>query len=167
MNPAAENPGGEAHGRPAITVFDRIISGQLPASFVHQDPHCVSFMDINPIASGHVLVVPRLSVATLDALPPEICAHLWRTAQRIGAAQRIGLGSAAQHLLINDGKAASQSVPHVHIHVVPRYRGDTLRTLGRMLWHVTTLTLPRPERIIPRQRLDRQAAAIATALQGT
>ncbi len=149
-----------------MTVFDRILAGTLPASFVYQDELSVSFMDINPMSRGHVLVVPRQSVDTLDRLDPPVVAHLWSMAQRIGAAQRRALGSGAQHLLINDGKVASQSVPHVHIHVVPRYGGDTVRTLGRMLWHIATLTLPRAESRIDRAGLDAQAAAIAAALDG-
>jgi histidine triad (HIT) family protein len=86
-------------------------------------------------------------------------------AVRIGQAQQRALGSRAQHLLVNDGRAASQTVPHVHIHVIPRYAGDTLRTLAGLAWHVTTLALPRPESRIPRQRLDAQAAAIRAQLE--
>jgi len=147
-----------------MTVFDRIIAGQLPASFVHQDPACVAFLDINPITRGHVLVVPRRSVATLAELDAATRAQLLETAQRIGLAQQRGLGSRAQHLLVNDGRAASQTVPHVHLHVIPRYGSDTLHTLGRLLWHVTTLTLPRPETAARRRRLDQVAAAIRAGM---
>jgi len=147
-----------------MTVFDRIIAGQLPASFVHQDPACVAFLDINPITRGHVLVVPRRSVATLAELDPATRAQLLETAQRIGLAQQRGLGSRAQHLLVNDGRAASQTVPHVHLHVIPRYGSDTLHTLGRLFWHVTTLTLPRPETAARRRRLDQVAAAIRAGM---
>lgn len=148
-----------------MTIFDRIIDGQIPASFVHQDAHCVAFMDINPISRGHTLVVPRQSVSTLDQLDAATRAHLWEVVQRVGAAQRQGLGSRAQHLLVNDGRAASQSVPHVHIHVIPRYAGDTLRTVGRMIWHVTTLTVPRRETPARRHALDDVAQLIAAALR--
>jgi histidine triad (HIT) family protein len=146
------------------TIFDAIISGRLPASFVHRDEHCVAFMDINPITRGHVLVVPRQSVATIDELDPPVRAHLWELARRVGAAQRAGLGSRAQHLLLNDGKAASQTVPHVHIHVIPRYGNDTVRTLGRMIWHVSTLMIRRPETAARRQRLNALAARIAAKM---
>ncbi|MGB0954915.1 MAG: HIT family protein [Panacagrimonas sp.] len=149
-----------------MTIFDAIISGKLPASFVHQDEHCVAFMDISPVNRGHVLVVPRESVTTLDDLAPETCAHLWVVAQRIGRAQRAGLGSAAQHLLINDGKGASQSVPHVHIHVIPRYRGDTAKTVMRMIWHISTLALPKRESAAKRADLENAATAIAEAMPG-
>lgn len=147
-----------------MTVFERIIAGDLAASFVHEDGICVAFMDINPITRGHVLVVPRQSVPTLAQLDALTRQHLWEIAHRIGMAQQRALGSGAQHLMINDGKAASQSVPHVHIHVIPRYHGDTLRTLGKILWHVSTLTLPRRETPARRQALDAVAARIRAAL---
>jgi histidine triad (HIT) family protein len=121
-------------------------------------------MDINPVTRGHALVVPRVSVPTLQQLDVGIRAHLWEVAQRVGQAQQRGLGSAAQHLMVNDGKAASQSVPHVHIHVIPRYGRDTVRTMARLVWHISTIVIPRPETAARRQRLDAQAAAISAAL---
>ena len=130
------------------------MAGELPASFVHQDHLCVAFMDINPMSPGHVLVVPREPVATLTELPPETVSHLMAVAVRVGDAQRKALGSLAQHILINDGKAASQSVPHVHIHVIPRYRNDVVKVTCSMLLHVTTLMLPPYASKSKRARLD-------------
>lgn len=147
-----------------MTIFDRIIAGQLPASFVYQDDICVAFLDINPMTRGHTLVVPRRSVPTLDQLDAATRAHLFEVVQKVGAAQRKGLGSLAQHLLVNDGKAASQSVPHVHIHVMPRYGSDTLHTITRMIWHVTTLAIPRRETAERRGTLDRLARQISDAM---
>lgn len=147
-----------------MTIFDRIIAGQLPASFVYQDDVCVAFLDINPMTRGHTLVVPRRSVPTLDLLDAATRAHLFEVVQKVGAAQRKGLGSLAQHLLVNDGKAASQSVPHVHIHVMPRYGGDMLHTVTRMIWHVTTLAIPRRETPERRGTLDRLARQIGEAM---
>lgn len=149
-----------------MSIFERIIAGDLAASLVYQDDVCVAFMDINPITRGHVLVVPRRCVLTLAELDVLTRQHLWEVAHRVGLAQQGALGSRAQHLLINDGRAASQSVPHVHIHVIPRYHGDTLLTLARMLWHVTTLTIPRPETAHRRQKLDALADKIRTELRG-
>ena len=140
-----------------MTVFDHIIAGRLPASFVHEDELCVAFMDIRPIRPGHVLVVPRQSVATLEELPPPTHTRVFEVATRVGRVQRQVLGSLAQHLLVNDGQGASQTVPHVHVHVIPRYSGDALRTVTRMIWHLTTLTIPRRER--PAQRAQLQSIA--------
>ena len=146
------------------TIFDRLIAGELPASFVYRDEVCVVFMDIHPITQGHALVVPLRSVPTLAELDAATRQHLWEVGQRIGAAQRRALGSDAQHFLVNDGKAASQTVPHVHLHVIPAYRGDTVRRLARLLWHIATLALPHREDPRLRARLDAQAQRIAAAL---
>ena len=146
------------------TVFDRIIAGELPASFVHRDAHCVAFMDINPITRGHVLVVPTRSVATLSELDEDHRRQLWELGQRVAAAQRRGLGSLAQHFLVNDGRAASQTVPHVHLHVIPRYGSDTVHTLSRLAWHITTIVIPRRETPGRRARLDTLAQRIREAL---
>jgi histidine triad (HIT) family protein len=147
-----------------MTIFDHLIAGALPASFVYQDARCVAFMDINPITAGHVLVVPRQSVATLDEVDAETRAHLWEVSRKIGIAQRQALGSLAQHLLVNDGKGASQSVPHVHIHVSPRYGDDTLRTVVKLIWHISLLAARRPPRENGRDQLDALAQRIAAAM---
>lgn len=150
----------------AVTIFDHLIAGRIPASFVWQDAVCVAFLDISPMSRGHVLVVPRQSVATLDELDAPTRAHLFETAVRIAKAQREALGSRAQHVLVNDGKDASQSVPHVHIHVIPRYTGDRYTTVGRIIWHIATLGVVRKENAALRRRLDADARAIAAVLNG-
>lgn len=150
---------------PKKTIFDRIIDGQIPASFVHRDDRCVAFLDINPMSPGHVLVVPRQSVARLDEVEPATRDRLWEVARRVGAAQRRALGSLAQHFLVNDGREASQSVPHVHIHVIPRYANDRARTVAKMVWHLATLHLPPPESPERRGRLEKVAESIRIALQ--
>lgn len=147
-----------------MTIFSRIIAGELPAHFVHQDELCVAFMDINPMSPGHVLVVPRQPVATLAELEAAPRQHLFEVAVRVGQAQQRALGSRAQHFLVNDGRDASQTVPHVHVHVVPRYGRDALRTMGNMLWHVTTLMLPMRVSERRRRELAGQARAISAAM---
>jgi len=81
-------------------------------------------------------------------------------------AQQCALGNTAQHFLVNDGKNASQFLPHVHVDVIPRYRGDGLGTVFRMMRHIVTLTLPRRETPKVRQRLNAGAQAIGAALAG-
>lgn len=149
-----------------MTVFDQLMSGELPAHWVHQDEHCVAFMDIHPMSPGHVLVVPRHSVATVAELSPALRSHLFELSNRVALAQQRALGSKAQHFLINDGKAASQTVPHVHIHVIPRYGNDMLHTVGRLAWHVATLGVPK--RVGERRRAELQVLAkrIAKVLSG-
>ncbi len=147
-----------------MTVFAKIIAGELPAHFVHSDEHCVAFMDINPMSPGHVLVVPRTTVATMAELDAQTRRHLIETAVRVGQAQQQGLGSQAQHLLVNDGKGASQTVPHVHVHVIPRYPRDALRTMAHILWHVTTLAIPSRPSQERMEALGEQAARIRVAM---
>ena len=148
-----------------MNVFQRILAGELRASFVHEGERCVAFMDIRPMTRGHVLVVPRQVVRTLAELNAATRDDLWQLAYRVAAAQQRALGSCAQHFLVNDGESASQTVPHVHVHVVPRYQRDTLRAIGGLLWHLTTLALPRPETAGFRRALDAQAAALRDALE--
>lgn len=148
-----------------MSLFDHIIAGDIPASFVWQDDLCVAFMDINPTSKGHTLVVPRQSVVTLAELDAATRSHLWEVANRVAKAQQKALGSKAQHFWVNDGKAASQSVPHVHIHVMPRYGRDQISTMSRIIWHLVTLPLPLKPSAKQRRMLDQYAAAIAAAME--
>ncbi len=144
--------------------FCEIIAGQAPASVLHTDQDCVAFMDIHPITPGHVLVVPRLHVGQLTDLEGEQVAHLFRISRRILKAQRaLGWGRTGSHLLVNDGEAANQHVPHVHIHLIPRRRGDGLRSFAGLFLHVTGLF----GRRAPAGRLQEQAMALAGELEKT
>jgi histidine triad (HIT) family protein len=122
-SPASDSP---APAPPsAACVFDRIRDGQLPAHLVLDEPDVLAFLDHHPLFVGHTLVVPRPHLATLAELPAEVAAALFAAARRIAAAQRQVLGSQGTFPALND--VVSQSVPHVHFHVVPRARGDGLR----------------------------------------
>jgi diadenosine tetraphosphate (Ap4A) HIT family hydrolase len=96
------------------TVFSRIIAGELPGTFVWRDDSCVAFLSINPLATGHVLVVPRDEIDQWIDLPAELCAHLFDVARAIGIAQRTAFRCDRVGLII-----AGYEVPHAHIHVVP------------------------------------------------
>ena len=147
-----------------MTIFEHIIAGEIPASIVYQDDRYISFMDISPMGPGHLLVCPVKPVSTLAELDEETRDGLWQLVHRISQAQQKALGSRAQHLLVNDGKAASQTVPHVHVHIIPRYRRDALLTMGRMIAHVGLRFTPLPVTARKRQKLESQAAAIRAAL---
>ena len=142
-------------------IFCAIVRGEAPASFVHRDEVCVAFMDLFPIRSGHVLVVPRAHAVHLHELPEEVRAHLFVVATRIMEAQRAsGIGWQGGNVLVNDGPAAGQHVPHVHVHAIPRSRGDTVRVVGRMVLRaLSVFGLPGN-----RRRLDRLAAEIRAHL---
>jgi histidine triad (HIT) family protein len=106
-------------------IFCRILAGEVPASFVHRDGECAAFMDIHPVNSGHVLVVPVRHARYLADIDSETAANLMRVAHRAAAALRAsGLRCEGVNLFVADGEAASQEVFHVHLHVFPRFRDD-------------------------------------------
>lgn len=106
-------------------VFCAIVAGDAPASFVHEDADLVAFMDTNPVAPGHLLVVPRRHLPALADVPPELAARMFTTAQALAAALRAtDLRTEGINLFYADGAAALQTVFHSHLHVIPRFRGD-------------------------------------------
>jgi histidine triad (HIT) family protein len=134
---------------PAVTsgndcIFDEIIAGTRPGFFVLDEPELVGFLDVRPVFEGHTLVVPRQHVSTIGELPAGLLGPLLEAGRRVAAAQRTALGADGTLFLLND--VVSQSVPHVHLHLVPRRRGDGLRGF---LW--------------PRSRYPDDAAAAAVA----
>lgn len=96
------------------TIFSRIIAGEIPGTFVHRDPRCVAFMSINPLARGHVLVVPIEEIDHWIDAPSDLVGHLFDVAHRIGRAQQRAFDCARVGVII-----AGYEVPHAHIHVVP------------------------------------------------
>ncbi len=96
------------------TVFTRIIQGQIPGTFVHRDDLCVVFMSINPLAHGHVLVVPVEEIDHWIHASAALNAHLFDVAHRVGRAQQAAFGCERVGLIV-----AGYEVPHAHIHVVP------------------------------------------------
>lgn len=106
-------------------VFCGIIEGTTPASIVFQDDDVVAFLDVRPLFKGHVLVVPRAHVVTLPELPPSLLSPLFGAVQRVARALPVALG--AQGTFVATNSVVSQSVPHVHVHVVPRTKGDGLK----------------------------------------
>lgn len=106
-------------------VFCDIIDGRTGADVVLDEPFVVGFLDKRPVFKGHVLLVPRIHVDTLVDLPSELMVPLMGAVQRTAAAMVEGLGSQGSFVACNN--VVSQSVPHLHWHVVPRTKGDGLR----------------------------------------
>ncbi len=96
------------------TIFTRIIEGEIPGTFVHRDDLCVVFMSINPMATGHALVVPTEEVDHWIDCSPELAAHLFAVSHRVAKAQEIAFGCERVGLII-----AGYEVPHAHIHLIP------------------------------------------------
>jgi histidine triad (HIT) family protein len=105
--------------------FCAIARGETPAATVLDTPNVLAFLDRRPVFKGHTLVVPRAHVATLADLERPLLEELFGRVQEVAAAVRTGTGAAGTFVALND--VVSQSVPHVHVHVVPRTRGDGLR----------------------------------------
>jgi len=105
--------------------FCRIAAGELAANVIHAEPARVAFLDHRPLFPGHVLVIPRAHVPTLDELPTTELGPLFALVQRVARALEADLGAQGSFVAVNN--KVSQSVPHLHIHVVPRRRGDGLR----------------------------------------
>ena len=106
-------------------MFCQIISGEAPASIVLDRPDLVGFLDQRPVFKGHVLLVPREHVETLPELAAEQRDGFLAAAQDLATAVKTGLGAQGSFVAINN--TVSQSVPHLHLHVVPRTKGDGLR----------------------------------------
>ncbi len=108
-------------------VFCDIVAGQSPAIRVYEDDNYVAILDIRPFTRGHTLVIPKRHSVDLTDTPPETCADMVRLGQRIAqAARKSGLHADGNNVVINDGKAAFQTVFHIHLHVLPRQSGDKL-----------------------------------------
>jgi histidine triad (HIT) family protein len=106
-------------------VFCDIAAGRVPAQIVLEDAEVVAFLDARPVFKGHVLVAPRLHVATLPDLPAAAVGPYFLRVQRISAVMPTAL--ACQGTFVAANNVVSQSVPHLHVHVVPRTKGDGLR----------------------------------------
>lgn len=130
-------------------VFCRIVAGDEPAQVVLDDDDVVAFLDVRPLFHGHVLAVPRLHVETLPDLAAEQVGAFFERVQRLSVAVRDGCGAQGTFVAMNN--KVSQSVAHLHAHVVPRNKGDGLRGF---FW--------------PRTRYldDAQAESMAAAIRG-
>jgi histidine triad (HIT) family protein len=110
-------------GRPCP--FCAIIRGEAPADIITETENTLAFLDHRPLFRGHTLLVPKEHLTLLSDLPAEQAAEFLTTAQRLERAVEDGLGAAGSMVLVNN--VVSQSVPHLHLHVIPRNPKDGLR----------------------------------------
>ena len=130
-------------------VFCEIVAGERPAHLVLDDDAFVGFLDTRPLFHGHVLVVPRAHHETLTDLPDELVAPLFARVQAVAASVREAMGAQGTFVAMNN--VVSQSVPHLHVHVVPRTKGDGLKGF---FWPRTRYTS------------DDEAAVVAERIRG-
>jgi histidine triad (HIT) family protein len=109
--------------RPCL--FCAIVAGDAPAAVVLDDPDVLGFLDVRPVFPGHVLVVPRAHVDTLPDLSAPLVPVLFTAVQRVAVAVVEAMGAQGTFVAVNN--VVSQSVPHLHVHVVPRSKGDGLK----------------------------------------
>ena len=106
-------------------MFCAIVAGDTPAHLVYDDDATLAFLDVRPVFPGHVLLVPRDHHETLTDLPPELVDPLFTATRRLAAAVETAMDAHGTFVAMNN--TVSQSVPHLHVHVVPRRRKDGLR----------------------------------------
>lgn len=108
-------------------LFCKIIRKEIPAAFVYEDEAVVAFLNIKPVNPGHVLVVPKHHSDALQDAEPAVLDHWIRAIQTVAKAMMRGLGVQGFNLEQNNGAVAGQVIPHLHIHIVPRYPDDGLQ----------------------------------------
>ena len=105
-------------------IFCKIVTGEIPAAKVLEDDSCVAFMDVGPLAEGHVLLIPRTHAVELDDLPAAAAGAMLRHLPALVKAVKAVTGCEGVNVLQNNGRIAHQVVGHVHFHVIPRNAGD-------------------------------------------
>jgi histidine triad (HIT) family protein len=103
------------------TIFDKILSGEIPSHRVYEDEYVYAFLDVNPIAPGHTLVIPRERKAYVHELSDEAGAAIGRVLPRISRAVLAATGAEHYNILQNNGAPAHQAVFHVHFHIIPKF----------------------------------------------
>jgi histidine triad (HIT) family protein len=106
------------------TIFEQIVAGDIPARIVYETDSVLAFLDANPLAPGHTLVVPKEAHERLRDLPDDVATELWAAVDELGPRVEDAVDADGLTVGVNDGEAAGQEVPHVHVHLVPRFDGD-------------------------------------------
>jgi histidine triad (HIT) family protein len=108
-------------------IFCKIVRGELPSYKVYEDEKTLSFLDINPVSPGHVLVVPKEHSNNIFEISPEAWGYVQETARKVAQALEKGLGADGINVMMNNREHAGQVVGHTHVHLIPRYKGDGLK----------------------------------------
>ncbi len=135
------------------TIFDKILSGEIPCHRVYEDEHVLAFLDIFPLSRGHLLVIPKERRAQLHELSDDAAAAIGRALPRLCRAVLAATGASAYNILQNNGSEAHQAVFHVHFHIIPR-QGEAGLVIG---WKPGQLANDEAEKL---------KSAIAGALEG-
>lgn len=142
-------------------LFCNISTGKEQAAIIHKDKQATAFMDLFPLQKGHILIIPNKHAVRVHEMATEDRVHLIELANRIANAARQLDPDCDLNWIINDGKIADQHIPHVHLHLIPRHRGDHRRIGAKM----ATRMLGYFGRPAKRDQLAEQASALAAALK--
>lgn len=107
-------------------IFCKIVAGSIPSSRIYEDDKAIAFMDISPLNKGHLLVVPKEHFENIFEIGPDLYGHLMAVICRIAKAVKQVVAPEGMNIMQLNGKAGNQVVPHLHIHIVPRWSGDGL-----------------------------------------
>jgi len=105
-------------------IFCAIVDGEIPSDTVYEDDEVLAFLDANPLAPGHTLVIPKTHHERLQDVPADLAASVFAGLHRVVPAVEDAVDADASNVAFNNGEAAGQEVPHVHGHVIPRFEGD-------------------------------------------
>ena len=106
------------------TVFEMIIDGDIPSVKLYEDDVCLVILDINPIQKGHALVISKKPYPCFTESPCQELSHMMEVAKKVDLKMREALKAEGTNIMINNDPASGQEVPHLHIHVIPRYKDD-------------------------------------------
>ncbi|HEY0255633.1 MAG TPA: HIT family protein [Kofleriaceae bacterium] len=113
-----------------MSIFAKIIAGEIPSHKIYEDEHVFAFLDIMPLSKGHTLVIPKEPAETLDKLSDDAAAAIGRVLPRIARAVMTATGATAYNVLQNNGALAHQAVFHVHFHIIPKLDEKTGLGIG-------------------------------------
>jgi len=113
------------------SIFSKIIRGEIPAHKIYEDDFVIAILDIGPLSEGHALVIPKEPATTIDELSDDQAAAVGRVLPRITRAIKKVTGAQAVNILQNNGGDAGQAVPHVHFHIIPRFKGRGENVAGK------------------------------------
>lgn len=111
------------------TLFTKIVAGEIPSHTVYEDETTYAFLDANPLAPGHTLVIPKEPYERLQDIPRAETAEVFGVLGDLAGAVETAVGADATTIALNNGEAAGQEVPHVHWHIVPQFAGDRTRPI--------------------------------------
>ena len=107
-------------------IFCKILAGEIPSTAVYEDDDFKASLDVNPAARGHVIILPKNHAANIYELPDEDASKIMVVAKKIATAIEKAYHCDGVNILQNNGEAAGQTVFHLHVHVIPRFKGDTV-----------------------------------------